>query len=696
MRLRSRLNVISTTSVAVAVIVSLAVYWANITIITSSTRANYGHEITAVVSDLEAGLRGVLSLNRAMDRTKWNSAQTKLSHKLFNYPLLTIEQKTLIKNINASSKSLSVLFTYLIDIEPGTTTQKNQELRRHLAERLYVQMDAIVENSQRLTLIAQDDINNTINHATVGIVVLLFILAAAMTIFALHLGRYINESIFRLTSAMKEVTHGNLNTRVEINGHDEISQLAIDFNQMTDRLIETTAARDLLQHEADARTQELNFLAHHDALTGLPNRLLFDALLGQSLNHAKRNNDGVAVVFMDLDKFKNINDSLGHPVGDELLKMLADRFTTTLRKIDMVARIGGDEFILLIEEVNQISDAEIAIKKLITIFNEPFLLKGYEIIITASMGVSLYPTDGVEPSVLIRNADAAMYLAKDEGRNSFKFYNHKLTESAFDQVFLETALRGALSRNELYVEYQPQVSIEQGRVIGMEALLRWNHPELGFVSPSIFIPIAEANGLIHDIGAWVLLESCKQGRVWLDKGLNFGRISVNISGLQIMKAGFIKEVSDVLVLTGFPSENLELEVTEGAIMQNTERAIQQLEALRSMGILLAIDDFGTGYSSLSYLKKLPVHRLKIDRSFIMDIPQNKDDMVIAEAVIALGDALDLIVVAEGVENEEQFRFLKERDCPVAQGYLFSKAIDAEAMTEYLQVDQVKVGLIRES
>jgi EAL domain-containing protein (putative c-di-GMP-specific phosphodiesterase class I) len=227
----------------------------------------------------------------------------------------------------------------------------------------------------------------------------------------------------------------------------------------------------------------------------------------------------------------------------------------------------------------------------------------------------------------------------------------------------------------------------------MEALLRWNHPDIGFVSPSIFIPIAEANGLIHDIGAWVLLEACKQGRAWLDKGLNFGRISVNISGLQIMKTGFIKEVSDVLALTKYPPENLELEVTEGAIIQNTERAIQQLEALRSMRILLAIDDFGTGYSSLSYLKKLPVHRLKIDRSFIIDIPQNQDDMVIAEAVIALGNALNLIVIAEGVENEEQLRFLKKRDCPVAQGFLFSKAITADAMTEYLQTDQGKENLI---
>ena len=673
---------------------SVAVYWANITVTTSSKRAHFGNEIIEVVSELEAGLRGVLSFNRVIDRAQWNSAQAKLSHTLFNYPLLTVEQKTLIKNIQASSKSLSVLFAYLIDIEPGIT-KTNQELRRHLAERLYVQMDAIVENSHRLTLIAQDDISKTINRVTVGIVVLLFILAALMTIFALHLGAYISGSITQLTSAMKQVAKGELDTRVEIKGTDEISKLSLDFNQMTKQLMEMTTARDLLQHEADTRSKELNFLAHHDALTGLPNRLLFDTLLGQSLKHAKRNNEGVAVVFMDLDKFKNINDCLGHPIGDELLKTLAGRFKATLRNIDTVARIGGDEFILLIEEINQIKGAEVAIEKVISIFDEPFLLNGYEIMITASIGISLYPRDGEEPSVLIKNADAAMYHAKDEGRNSFKFYNHQLTKNAFDKVFLETALRGALSKNEFHLEYQPQINIEHGHVTGMEALLRWNHPELGFISPSIFIPIAETNGLIHDIGSWVLLVACRQGKVWLDAGLNFGRISVNISGLQITKAGFCKEVSEVLLSSQLPSENLELEVTEGSIMKDTEQATEQLKALRSMGVMLAIDDFGTGYSSLSYLKKLPIHRLKIDRSFIIDIPKDEDDMVIAEAVIALGDALDLVVIAEGVENEEQLLFLKERGCHVAQGFLFSKAIAVEAMTEYLQREKDQVNLLAE-
>jgi len=677
-----------------ALIVSVAVYWANITITTSSKRAHFGHEVREVVSELEVGLRGVLSFNRDIDRTQWNRARAKLNQTLFNYPLLTIEQKTLVKNIQASSKSLSVLFAYLIDIEPGII-KKNQELRRHLAERLSVQMDAIVENSHRLTLIAQDDINKTISRATVAIVVLLFILAAVMTVFALHLATYISVSIRKLTSAMKKVEQGKLDTRVEIKGADEISRLSLDFNQMTQQLMEMTTARDLLQHEADARSIELNYLAHHDTLTGLPNRLSFNVLLEQSLKHAKRNNDGVAVVFMDLDKFKNINDCLGHPIGDEMLKILSDRFKKTLRKVDTVARIGGDEFILLIEEINQISDVEVAINKLIKLFDEPFLLNGYEIMITASMGISLYPMDGEESSVLIKNADAAMYHAKDEGRNSFKFYNHTLTKNAFDQVFLETALRGALSRNELHLEYQPQISIEHGRVIGMEALLRWNHPELGLISPAIFIPIAETNGLIHDIGSWVLLEACRQGNVWLGDGLNFGRISVNISGAQIMKPGFLKEVSDALTATQLPSENLELEVTEGAIMQDTKRAIQQLKALRSMGILLAIDDFGTGYSSLSYLKKLPIHRLKIDRSFIMDIPEDEDNMVIVEAVIALGNALDLIVVAEGVENEEQLHFLKARDCPVAQGFLFSKAITAVAMTNYLQREKDQAKLLTE-
>ncbi|MFT6122463.1 MAG: diguanylate cyclase (GGDEF)-like protein [Oleiphilaceae bacterium] len=666
-----------------ALIVSMAVYWANITIAKSSDRALFGHEIIAVVSELEAGLRGILSFNRVTEHAKWNGAHTQLNQKLFNYPLFTSEQKMLIRNIQASSKSLTVLFSYLKDIEPGTT-KKNQELRRYIAERLYVQMDVIVENSQRLTLIAQDDINKTINRVSIGIVGLLLILGAVMTVFALHLGHYISESITTLMLAMKHVAAGKLDTHVDSKGRDEISRLASGFNEMTRQLMVATDTQYLLQQDADKRAKELKYLAHHDALTKLPNRLLFDVLLGRSLKHAQRHEQGVAVVFMDLDKFKNINDSLGHPAGDELLKILARRLTKSLRKIDTVTRIGGDEFVLLIEEINHIKDAEIAIKKVIAVFDESFLLKGHEIMMTASIGISLYPMDGEESSILIKNADAAMYLAKNEGRNSFKFYNHTLTKNAYDQVFLETALRGALSRKEFYLVYQPQVSIEDGDVLGMEVLLRWNHVELGLISPEVFIPIAEANGLIHDIGAWVLLEACRQGKNWIDAGLNFGRIAVNISGLQVMKSGFCQEVADVLSSTQLLAKNLELEVTEGSIMQNTERAIQHLKALRSMGILLAVDDFGTGYSSLSYLKRLPIDRLKIDRSFIIDIPEDEDAMVIAEAVIALGGALNLVVVAEGIENEEQLQFLKARACPVAQGFLFSKPITVEAMTQYLQ------------
>lgn len=694
MNLRNRLFVISTTSIVMALIMSVVVYWANMTIAKSSERAHFGHEIIEVVSELEAGLRGILSFNRVVEHAQWHSAHAKLSQTLFNYPLLTNEQKRLIKNIQASSKSLSVLFAYLKDIDPAST-EKNQQLRRHIAERLYVKMDAIVEHSQRLTLIAQEDINTTINRTFLGIVVLLLILGAVMTAFALRLGRYISESVTRLISAMQQISVGKLDTHIEINGSDEISLLALGFNQMTEQLMKATAAQDVLQREADRRSEELNYLAHHDTLTKLPNRLLFDVLLEQSLKHAKRHEQGVAIVFMDLDKFKNINDCLGHPVGDHLLKILADRLTKVLRNIDTVARIGGDEFVFIIEEINHIKDAKIALKKVISIFDEAFFLNGHAIMMTASMGISLYPMDGEESAVLIKNADAAMYLAKDEGRNSFKFYNHMLTKNAYDQVFLETALRGALSRKEFYLVYQTQVSIEHGGVLGVEVLLRWHHTELGLISPEIFIPIAEANGLIHDIGAWVLLEACRQGKVWLDAGLNFGRIAVNISGLQVMNAEFCQQVAEVLNSSQLPSENLELEMTEGSIMQDTERATQHLKELRSMGVLLAIDDFGTGYSSLSYLKKLPVHRLKIDRSFIIDIPENEDDRVIAEAVIALGGALNLVVVAEGVENEEQLQFLKARGCPVAQGFLFSKPIAVEAMTGYLEKEKIDACLLTE-
>ncbi len=425
--------------------------------------------------------------------------------------------------------------------------------------------------------------------------------------------------------------------------------------------------------------EKLNFLAHHDILTGLPNRLLLNDRLEQAVKHAKRNTLKLAVIFIDLDRFKNINDSMGHATGDDLLIQVALRLKNVVRDEDTVARYSGDEFIVLLEDIESYTNTVVAVEKLVHVFRQAFLLNEQEIRITGSLGISLYPDDGENCTDLLLNADAAMYRAKDDGRNSYLFYSSEFTRDNYEHVLLENALRGALDRNELFLVYQPQFALNDERMIGIETLLRWNNPGMGNVSPSVFIPIAEASGLIHDIGAWVLKMACVQGKNWLDKGIAFRRVSVNVSVSQLQSRNFVEVVKNALSFSGLAAENLELEVTEGFILQNVEQGIKQLSTLRSLGISLAIDDFGTGYSSLSYLKRLPIQKLKIDQSFVRDIPDDTDDMAIAEAIIALGKALDLTVIAEGVETTQQAVFLQERGCHEVQGYLFSKPISAAVL-----------------
>ncbi len=429
--------------------------------------------------------------------------------------------------------------------------------------------------------------------------------------------------------------------------------------------------------------EQMEYLAHHDALTGLPNRLLFNDRLSHALNHAQRNRLMLAVTFLDLDRFKNINDSLGHQAGDALLKQVAKVLVRSVRQEDTVARIGGDEFILILENIHEAKDAMIAAEKLMLALNEPFKLEGQEIHVAASMGISLYPRDGKDASTLLRNADAAMYRAKEGGRNGYQFYTRELTQNAIERVFMENNLRRALEQDELTLFYQPQIDLHTGRIIGIEALVRWQHPELGIVSPAKFIPVAEDCGLIHSVGDWVLQTACTQAACWLKKGLSFGHIAVNVAGRQLQRGGIVNTVRTALKESGLPLSMLELEVTENFIMREAEHAINQLEALRELGVVLAIDDFGTGYSSLSYLKRLPINKLKIDQSFVRDIPEDPNDIAISNAVIALGQSLQMTVIAEGVETSEQVEFLKEAGCHEAQGYFYSMPLSSDRMEVFL-------------
>jgi len=432
------------------------------------------------------------------------------------------------------------------------------------------------------------------------------------------------------------------------------------------------------------RSQEqLDFLAHHDALTGLPNRLLLAERLEHALQRAERRRSQVAVAFLDVDHFKHINDSLGHSTGDELLKSVAQALVAAVRKEDTVARIGGDEFVLVLEDIGAAEEVTAIAAKLMGVFEESFAIEDQEIRVTPSIGICLYPRDGRDPDALLSNADAAMYRSKEEGRNGYHFYTEELTRKAFERVRLENGLRQAVARGELHLHYQPQLDLLSGAIVGVEALLRWRHPELGQISPARFIPLAEDSGLIGPIGRWVLQHACATAREWLDQGLAFGRVAVNIAGPQINSGKLPADVRAVLAETGLPADRLELEITESFIMQQAELAIAQLEELRELGVTLSIDDFGTGYSSLSYLKKLPIDKLKLDQSFVRDIPGDSNDAAISAAVIAMGHSLGLGVLAEGVETEAQLAFLAEHRCAEAQGYLFARPMPASEVSAFL-------------
>jgi diguanylate cyclase (GGDEF)-like protein/PAS domain S-box-containing protein len=399
---------------------------------------------------------------------------------------------------------------------------------------------------------------------------------------------------------------------------------------------------------------QLEHLAHHDPLTALPNRTLFQARLGHAINVSRRNGKSLGLLFLDIDGFKNINDSLGHPVGDELLQAIALRLGASLRVTDTLARLGGDEFVVLLEGMEDANEAAVVAQNLLAVLRQPFLLSnGREVFSGASMGISLFPGDAADATQLVRNADAALYQAKAQGRDTFRFYTEALTRNADERLQLESRLRGALKRDEFVVHYQPQVSTRDGRLIGAEALVRWQPLEGELVPPGDFITLAEETGLIRPLGEWVLRHACTQFRAWMDAGLPPILLAVNLSSRQIEQRDLTERLLRVLEETGFPANLLELELTESAIMAQGEQATGVLAALKRLGLSLAIDDFGTGYSSLAYLKRFAVDKLKIDRGFMRDIPNDNNDVEIAATIIAMAKNLKLKVLAEGVETEEQ-------------------------------------------
>jgi len=434
-----------------------------------------------------------------------------------------------------------------------------------------------------------------------------------------------------------------------------------------------------IAHDITLRKQieeKLEFMAEHDPLTQLPNRVLFNYRLEQAIKSVANTKQKIAVFFLDLDQFKDVNDCFGHPFGDILLKQVANRLSESLREDSVFSRLGGDEFVLF-SIFNQFEEIELLAQKIIDHMRNPFSVGGHELYLGVSIGVSNYPDDGDGVAVLIRNADSAMYQAKDQGRNTFKRYTKVLTEAAAERVAVEAELRHGLERHEFLLYYQPKVDLKSGQIIGAEALVRWLNPAQGMVPPDKFIPLAEASSLILPIGEFVLREACRQTREWLKAGYDLQHISVNISGVQIQRGELPNLVKQVLAEEGLDARYLDLEITESVLMTDPEKVTEILNSLRTIGLTLSIDDFGTGYSSLAYIKQFPINYLKIDRTFVSDITEDINDTAIASAVIALGSSLNLSVIAEGVENEAQQNFLLRLGCDYAQGYLYGRPLPAD-------------------
>jgi diguanylate cyclase (GGDEF)-like protein len=508
---------------------------------------------------------------------------------------------------------------------------------------------------------------------------------------ALAISRSITKSVDECLGFASRVALGHLSTRLLPKGESEFGTLAVALNRMTAELEERDAElnqsnaslqQEVRQHQLAA--ERIEYLAYYDSLTALPNRSMFSKLLNQAISLARRDRKRLAVLFVDLDRFKDINDTLGHGAGDLLLQEVAKRLQACLRDSDSVARLGGDEFVILLPALQRPADIEVVAHKILAATSQPFAALGQDFHVTASVGVSTYPEDGDDEQSLMKNADVAMYQAKEEGKNNFQLYSAEMNRHSFERLAMESSLRRALEHDELQLHYQPKIDARSGAIAGVEALLRWRHPELGMVAPANFIPIAEETGLIVSIGKWVLKTACAQNVAWQKRGLPHLNIAINLSRRQFSDEGLLRDIASILEATGMSPALLELEITEGTLMHDVDKAMRTLKAFKDMGVRLAIDNFGTGYSSLSNLRQFPVDTLKIDGSFFRDLGDRAETSGIAEAIIAMGRSLSLTVIAEGVETRAQVDFLRERACDEFQGFYFSKPVAPDKFAELLE------------
>lgn len=456
------------------------------------------------------------------------------------------------------------------------------------------------------------------------------------------------------------------------------------MQEANSRLVVATLAAQGQTEQIEKVRVELHHLAHHDALTNLPNRVLLRDRLSQAIEAAHRQGRQLGVMFMDIDRFKNINDSLGHAVGDQLLQSVAKRLLTSVRVSDTVSRRGGDEFVLLLPLIESPEGVELSAKKILTALAHPHDIGGLDLHITFSIGIAIYPDDGKDAETLLKHADMAMFYAKESGRNNYKFFVQKMIDRAVEVQSIEASLHLALERNEFLLHYQPKINLHTGAIVGVEALIRWQHPQRGLLQPGHFVSIAEDCGLILPIGRWVLREACRQAGAWINSGLPAIIVAVNTSALEFRSEEFLENVRATLNTTGFDPHLLEIELTESILMRDVESTNSVLHSLSDMGIRLAIDDFGTGYSSLSYLRRFPINTLKIDKCFVNQLNTNPDDATIVQAVIGLGKSLHQQVIAEGVETQEQYEFLLAENCDEGQGYYFGRPLAPQSLAALLK------------
>ena len=544
-----------------------------------------------------------------------------------------------------------------------------------------------------------------------GIVTAVLLVSLLVT-FALsaHLLRIITDPLLRLSEIARRVrTEKNYSVRVIGEGNDELGNLITDFNTMLDeiqsrdnelrehrlKLEESVAKRtreledanallEQSKEQAESVASRMEYHAHHDALTGLPNQILLNDRITSELAHARRQQTNAALLFLDLDRFKIINDSLGHAIGDQLLRVIARRLNSCVREEDTVARLGGDEFMVLLPRISGSADAGRIAKKIIESLVDPISCNGHELHITTSIGISIFPYDGTDAETLIKHADISMYRAKELGRNKAVYYTAEMNAGSRKQLAMETNLRKAIERNQLRLFYQPKIDINRNMIVGVEALLRWKHPTMGFISPLDFIPVAEDSGLIVPIGEWVLKTAFRQLKQWHNAGFTELTVAVNLSSAQLSRPGFEDLVAEALGEAELDARMAELEITENMAMENIDSAISVLDGLKCMGVRIAMDDFGTGYSSLSYLRRLPIDIVKIDKSFVREIPDSDEDVTIASTIIAMAQSLRLSLIVEGVENVRQLNFFRQQGVNIVQGYLFSKPLPATEVLKMLQ------------